>query len=133
MKRFIELDLIENPDLAQTIIVTSLGLSIHTKLTGLNTLKIKETDRLIALKNAISKFNADVIIDGQSIEIKNFPKTLPENVEIDTYKDHRMALAFSPLSVLVKLVINDYDVVSKSFPEYWSILQKLNFNLEFYN
>ena len=133
IKSFIELDLIENPDLAQTIIVTSLGLSIHTKLTGLNTLKIKETDRLVALKNEISKFNTDVIIDDQSIEIKNFPKNLPENIEIDTYNDHRMALAFSPLSVLVKLVINDYGVVSKSFPEYWSILQKLNFNLEFDN
>ena len=133
MKKFIELDLIENPDLAQTIIVTSLGLSIHTKLTGLNTLKIKETDRLVALKNEISKFNTDVIIDDQSIEIKNFPKVLPENIEIDTYHDHRMALAFSPLSVLVKLVINDYGVISKSFPEYWTILQKLNFDLEFDN
>ena len=133
MKKFIELDLIENPDLAQTIIVTSLGLSIHTKLTGLNTLKIKETDRLVALKNEISKFNTEVIIDDQSIEIKNFPKVLPENIEIDTYQDHRMALAFSPLSVLVKLVINDYGVISKSFPEYWTILQKLNFDLEFDN
>ena len=133
MKKFIELDLIENPDLAQTIIVTSLGLSIHTKLTGLNTLKIKETDRLVALKNEISKFNTDVIIDDQSIEIKSFPKVLPENIEIDTYHDHRMALAFSPLSVLVKLVINDYGVISKSFPEYWTILQKLNFDLEFDN
>ena len=133
IKKFIELDLIENPDLAQTIIVTSLGLSIHTKLTGLNTLKIKETDRLVALKNEISKFNTDVIIDDQSIEINNFPKVLPENIEIDTYDDHRMALAFSPLSVLVKLVINDYGVISKSFPEYWTILQKLNFDLEFDN
>ena len=133
MKRFIELNLIENPDLAQTIIVTSLGLSVHTKLTGLNTLKIKETDRLIALKNEISKFNTDVIIDDHSIEIKNFPKKLPENIEINTYQDHRMALAFSPLSVLVKLVINDYGVISKSFPEYWAILKKLNFNLEFDN
>ena len=133
MKKFIELDLIDNPDLAQTIIVTSLGLSIHTKLTGLNTLKIKETDRLVALKNEISKFNTDVIIDDQSIEINNFPKALPENIEIDTYHDHRMALAFSPLSVLVKLVINDYGVISKSFPEYWTILQKLNFDLEFDN
>ena len=133
MKKFIELDLIENPDLAQTIIVTSLGLSIHTKLTGLNTLKIKETDRLVALKNEISKFNTDVIIDDQSIEINNFPKVLPENIEIDTYHDHRMALAFSPLSVLVKLVIKDYSVISKSFPEYWTILQKLNFDLEFDN
>ena len=133
MKKFIELDLIENPDLAQTIIVTSLGLSIHTKLTGLNTLKIKETDRLVALKNEISKFNTDVIIDDQSIEINNFPKVLPENIEIDTYHDHRMALAFSPLSVLVKLVINDFGVISKSFPEYWTILQKLNFDLEFDN
>ena len=133
MKKFIELDLIENPDLAQTIIVTSLGLSIHTKLTGLNTLKIKETDRLVALKNEISKFNTEVIIDDQSIEINNFPKVLPENIEIDTYHDHRMALAFSPLSILVKLVINDYGVISKSFPEYWTILQKLNFDLEFDN
>ena len=133
MKKFIELDLIDNPDLAQTIIVTSLGLSIHTKLTGLNTLKIKETDRLVALKNEISKFNTDVIIDDQSIEINNFPKALPENIEIDTYQDHRMALAFSPLSILVKLVINDYGVISKSFPEYWTILQKLNFDLEFDN
>ena len=133
MKKFIELDLIENPDLALTIIVTSLGLSIHTKLTGLNTLKIKETDRLVALKNEISKFNTEVIIDDQSIEINNFPKVLPENIEIDTYNDHRMALAFAPLSVLVKLVINDYFVISKSFPEYWAILQKLNFNLEFDN
>ena len=133
MKKFIELDLIDNPDLAQTIIVTSLGLSIHTKLTGLNTLKIKETDRLVALKNEISKFNTDVIIDDQSIEINNFPKALPENIEIDTYHDHRMALAFSPLSILVKLVINDYGVISKSFPEYWTILQKLNFDLEFDN
>jgi len=133
MKKFIELDLIENPDLAQTIIVTSLGLSIHTKLTGLNTLKIKETDRLVALKNEISKFNTDVIIDDKSIEINNFPKVFPENIEIDTYEDHRMALAFSPLSVLVKLVINDYGVISKSFPEYWTILQKLNFDLEFDN
>ncbi len=133
IKRFIELNLIENPDLAQTIIVTSLGLSVHTKLTGLNTLKIKETDRLIALKNEITKFNTDVIIDNSSIEIKNFPKKLPEDVEIDTYNDHRMALAFSPLSVLVNLVINDCNVISKSFPEYWTILKKLNFNLKFDN
>ena len=133
IKRFIELNLIENPDLAQTIIVTSLGLSVHTKLTGLNTLKIKETDRLIALKNEITKFNTDVIIDDSSIEIKNFPKKLPEDVEIDTYNDHRMALAFSPLSVLVNLVINDFNVISKSFPEYWTILKKLNFNLKFDN
>ncbi len=133
IKRFIELNLIENPDLAQTIIVTSLGLSVHTKLTGLNTLKIKETDRLIALKNEITKFNTDVIIDENSIEIKNFPKELPEYVEIDTYNDHRMALAFSPLSVLVTLVINDCNVISKSFPEYWTILNKLNFSLKFDN
>ena len=102
-------------------------------MTGLNTLKIKETDRLIALKNEITKFNTDVIIDENSIEIKNFPKKLPENVEIDTYNDHRMALAFSPLSVLVNLVINDCNVISKSFPEYWTILKKLNFNLKFDN
>ena len=129
----IELNLIDNPDLAQTIIVTSLGLSIPTKLTGLNTLKIKETDRLKALKTEISKFNVDVVVDDESIEIKNFPDKLPENIEIDTYDDHRMALAFSPLSVLVKLIINDSNVISKSFPEYWSILKNLNFEIQFIN
>jgi len=129
----IELNLLGNPDLAQTIIVTSLGLSIPTKLTGLNTLKIKETDRLIALKNEISKFNVDVVVDDESIEIKNFPNKLPKNIEINTYDDHRMALAFSPLSVLVKLIINDCNVISKSFPEYWTILKKLNFKMQFDN
>ena len=129
----IELNLIDNPDLAQTIIVTSLGLSIPTKLTGLNTLKIKETDRLKALKTEISKFNVDVVVDDESIEIKNFPDKLPENIEIDTYDDHRMALAFSPLSILVKLIINDSNVISKSFPEYWSILKNLNFEIQFIN
>jgi len=132
-KTNIEINLLNNPDLAQTIIVTSLGLSIPTKLTGLNTLKIKETDRLKALKTEISKFNVDVVIDDESIEIKNFPNKLPKNIEIDTYDDHRMALAFSPLSVLVELIINDSNVISKSFPEYWTILKNLNFRTQFIN
>ena len=132
-KTNIEINLLNNPDLAQTIIVTSLGLSIPTKLTGLNTLKIKETDRLKALKTEISKFNVDVVIDDESIEIKNFPAKLPKNIEIDTYDDHRMALAFSPLSVLVELIINDSNVISKSFPEYWTILKNLNFRIQFIN
>ena len=88
---------------------------------------------LIKLKTEISKFNVDVVVDDESIEIKNFPDKLPENIEIDTYDDHRMALAFSPLSVLVKLIINDSNVISKSFPEYWSILKNLNFEIQFIN
>ena len=73
------------------------------------------------------------MIDDESIEIKNFPDKLPKNIEIDTYDDHRMALAFSPLSVLVELIINDSNVISKSFPEYWTTLKNLNFKIQFIN
>ena len=124
------IDLKDNPDLAQTIIVTAFGLNIPTKLTGLSTLKVKETDRIEALRNELTNLGASCIIDDESIEFFKLNK-LNKNYIINTYDDHRMALAFAPLSVIFPIEIQDPKVVSKSFPEFWNILEKLNFSIDF--
>ena len=123
-------NLIDNPDLAQTVAVTCLALKIQVKITGLQTLKIKETDRILALYNELSKLGAKIIFDDTSIEIIP-PINLNKNIEIFTYDDHRMALSFAPLGLITPLIINDPDVVTKSFPSYWNDLLQLNFNLKF--
>ena len=125
-------NLIDNPDLAQTVAVTCLALKIQVKITGLQTLKIKETDRILALYNELSKLGAKIIFDDTSIEIIP-PLNLNKNIEIFTYDDHRMALSFAPLGLITPLIINDPDVVTKSFPSYWNDLLQLNFNLKFKN
>ena len=126
----IMIDLKDNPDLAQTIIVTAFGLNIPTKLTGLSTLKVKETDRIEALGKELTNLGASCIIDDESIEFFKSDK-LNKNYIINTYDDHRMALAFAPLSVIFPIEIQDPKVVSKSFPEFWNILEKLNFSIDF--
>ena len=125
-------NLIDNPDLAQTVAVTCLALKIQVKITGLQTLKIKETDRILALHNELSKLGAKIIFDDASIEIIP-PVNFNKNIEIFTYDDHRMALSFAPLGLVIPLIINDPDVVTKSFPSYWNDLLQLNFNLKFKN
>ena len=129
----IEIDLNDNPDLAQTIIVTSFGLNIPTKLTGLSTLKFKETDRLQALYNELTKMGAKCEITNDSIEIFKLKKQNIKHCNIETYNDHRMALSFAPLSILKSLEINNPTVVSKSFPEFWKKLQDLGFSVKFCN
>ncbi len=126
----LEFNLLENPDLAQTISVTALCMGIPLVLTGLQTLKIKETDRIIALKNELSKLGANVIYNDDSISI-NPPKKLKENITVKTYNDHRMALSFSPVGLITPIHIEDYNVVSKSYPDYWSDLKSIGFNIEF--
>ena len=117
-------DLTSNPDLAQTICVTCLGLGIKCNLTGLHTLKIKETDRLLALKNELSKFNLKVIITNDSISFDNVDFLKP-NVVIETYDDHRMAMSFACLATKVKIIIKDPKVVSKSYSSFWSDLERI--------
>ena len=117
-------DLTSNPDLAQTICVTCLGLGIKCNLTGLHTLKIKETDRLLALKKELSKFNLKVIITDDSISFDNVDFLKP-NVVIETYDDHRMAMSFACLATKVKIIIKDPEVVSKSYSSFWSDLEKI--------
>lgn len=120
----IDLDLNRNPDLAQTIAVTCLGLGVDCRLSGLHTLKIKETDRISAMKSELSKFGVLVSADGDSISFGRTPH-LPSDIFINTYDDHRMALAFAPLSVKVPLSIENPDVVTKSFPGFWEIFQNV--------
>ena len=129
----INIDLSDNPDLAQTIIVTAFGLNIPTKLRGLSTLKIKETDRLIAIYNEINALGGNIEISNESIEIFKSDKEINNNHVIQTYQDHRMALAFAPLSLICPIEISNPNVVSKSFPEFWKILKEMNFSIDYYN
>ena len=125
----LSLNLIDSPDLAQTIAVTCMALKIPVEITGLQTLKIKETDRILALNNELTKLGAKIKCDDSSIVIYP-PKEIKKNINIDTYNDHRMALSLAPLGLIVPITINDPDVISKSFPEYWNNLSQLGFNLK---
>ena len=127
-KQAVAFDLISSPDLAQTIAVTCLGLGINCSLTGLKTLLIKETNRLLALKNEIKKLGTDIEITNDSLSFNN-PNKINNNVTIDTYEDHRMAMAFAPLSALANIIINDPDVVSKSYPDFWIDLAKIGITI----
>lgn len=121
------LDLANSPDLAQTIAVTCFGLGIACDLTGLHTLKIKETDRLVALKNELEKLGASIEITNESLHLQPVNVLLP-NKSIATYEDHRMAMAFAPLALKVPITIHNADVVTKSFTSFWedfdSVLEK---------
>jgi len=126
----LQLDLIETPDIAQTIAVTCFGLGVECVLLGLNTLQNKETDRLTALKNEFEKLGALVEVSTNSIRIIPNGK-IKEDVEIRTYDDHRMALSFATLAIRNSMVIDQPDVVSKSYPSFWEDLKKVGFSLTF--
>ncbi|NHM05373.1 3-phosphoshikimate 1-carboxyvinyltransferase [Flavobacterium celericrescens] len=114
------------PDIAQTIGVTCFGLGIGCHLTGLHTLKIKETDRLEALKTELSKFGANISVTNDSLTIQQSDNLNP-NISISTYQDHRMAMAFAPLALKVPIVIEDAEVVTKSYPSFWEDLRSFGF------
>ena len=124
----ITLHLIDNPDIAQTILVTCLGLGILCNISGLHTLKIKETNRLKAMKNELKKLGADVKIKSESICLLPL-RRINKNISINTYDDHRMAMAFSPLALLVPIKIKEPDVVSKSYPNFWKDLKSINYKI----
>ena len=126
-EKIISLDLSSNPDLAQTIAVTCLALKISCTLTGLHTLKIKETDRIIALENEIKKFNIFPVVTNESIEF-NASKAIFNATKILTYEDHRMAMAFACLAIKTDLEIEDSGVVSKSYPEFWEHVSSIGIN-----
>jgi len=122
--KLIDLNLIGAPDIAQTIVVTCFGLGIECYLTGLHTLKIKETDRLVALKNEIEKLGGEVEITNETLLLKPSVQFI-ENVQIATYDDHRMAMAFAPIATKVSVEIEDANVVSKSYPTFWEDFNKV--------
>lgn len=122
------------PDIAQTIAVTCFGLGIGCHLTGLHTLKIKETDRLEALKTELSKLGASVSVTNVSLTLQSYSPPLegcPKGgVTIKTYQDHRMAMAFAPLALKTDIIIEEAEVVSKSYPAFWIDLKSIGFAIE---
>lgn len=118
------------PDLAQTIAVTCAILGQNAIFTGLESLKIKETDRILALQQELAKFNADLKeIEPEVYQV--IPSvTMPAQVRIHTYDDHRMAMAFMPLLTKTTVIIEDPEVVNKSYPSFWKhcALAGIHFN-----
>lgn len=121
---YLNLDLNNTPDIAQTIVVTCLGLGIGCHLTGLHTLKIKETDRLEALRIELTKLGANISVTNDSLTLIA-SKEINSNVKIATYNDHRMAMAFAPLALKVPIIIENAEVVSKSYPDFWVDMARL--------
>lgn len=126
-----EYDFSDCPDIAQTLAVICAGLGLEASLTGLESLKIKETDRILALANELTKLGVKVSFTEHSINISSNKNKLKTNGNIiNTYDDHRMALAFSTLSMLnYEVVIEEPKVVSKSYPTYFKDLNSLGFTL----
>ena len=124
-----DFDLANAPDIAQTIAVTCFGLGVGCHLIGLHTLKIKETDRLEALHTELSKLGADISVTDKTLTIIPSKTIIPE-VAIDTYNDHRMAMAFAPLAMKTTMFVNDAEVVSKSYPDFWNDLKQLDFSIK---
>jgi 3-phosphoshikimate 1-carboxyvinyltransferase len=118
-----------SPDIAQTIAVTCFGLGVGCDLTGLHTLKIKETDRLEALMAELTKLGASISVTNDSLHLKA-SASIKENIAIKTYQDHRMAMAFAPLALKTSIEIEEAEVVSKSYPTFWNDLEGIGFKID---
>lgn len=114
----IELDMNDCPDIAQTLCVSAAAHQIHFNLTGLKTLKIKETDRLTALKAELEKLGCITKITEDGIYSLSYRQP-DSNIKINTYEDHRMAMSFAPFCLVQSIEIESPEVVNKSYPEFW--------------
>ncbi len=126
----LQFDFSNCPDIAQTVAVTCATLNVKARLTGLKTLRIKETDRIAALQTELNKLGFSVEVDGDDLLINRHSRAngnLPDWTDktIKTYNDHRMAMAFSPLSLINEITIEDAEVVKKSYPIFWEDLEVL--------
>ena len=117
------------PDIAQTIAVSCYGLGVACDLEGLHTLKIKETDRLVALDTELSKLGAKISVTNKSLHLAS-DQDFQKGITISTYNDHRMAMAFAPLALKIPLSVKKAEVVSKSYPSFWEDLNSLNFKID---
>ena len=122
-------DLANSPDIAQTIAVTCYGLGVACDLTGLHTLKIKETDRLEALKAELSKLGAHISVTDKSLHLEG-KTNFQSDVTIKTYQDHRMAMAFAPFALRAPILFEDAEVVNKSYPDFWNDFETLGFKIK---
>lgn len=117
-------DFSNNPDLAQTIIVLCAGLNRNATFTGLQSLRIKETDRIFALQQELKKIGYELAETKPNVFILKGHFHAPTQA-IKTYNDHRMAMAFAPLALLAPIEIEEPNVVRKSYPEFWEEVEKL--------
>ncbi|MFQ3296230.1 MAG: 3-phosphoshikimate 1-carboxyvinyltransferase [Polaribacter sp.] len=124
----LEIDLKNAPDIAQTIAVTCFSEGISCNLTGLHTLKIKETDRLEALKEELTNLGASISVTNESLHLEKSLE-INQNIAIKTYNDHRMAMAFAPLALKVPIKILKAEVVTKSFQKFWEDMQQIGIKL----
>ena len=126
---YLELDFKDYPDLAQTILVIAAFHKTKLKLYGVESLKIKETDRLLAMKIELNKIGVNFFDDNGIWTLERRNKPFPNKVSIDTYEDHRMAMAFAPLATELDLTINNPGVVNKSYPSYWDDMKKAGYKI----
>ena len=126
----LEYDFLNSPDLAQTFVVACCGLGVPFHFTGLQTLKIKETDRILALKTEMQKEGFPLTTPSDSELSWNGERCAPGPEGVDTYDDHRMALAFAPLAFCHPITINNPQVVTKSYPHFWKHLRQAGFTIE---
>ncbi len=120
----ISLDMNDCPDIAQTLCVTCVALNIPFEISGLGTLKVKETDRLIALQNELKKIGCITEITENSIKSLKFFEP-DSDISIATYNDHRMAMSFAPYCLVKELNIENPEVVEKSYPNFWKDFEKV--------
>lgn len=118
------LDMNNCPDIAQTLCVTAAALKIPFEISGLGTLRVKETDRLQALYNELKKLGTETEITDLTINSVSFGEP-EEHISIKTYQDHRMAMSFAPYCLIGELTIEDEDVVEKSYPMFWEDLSSV--------
>lgn len=125
-KESLKYDFSNCPDLTQTVAVVCAAKGIRGEYTGIESLKIKETDRVLALQNELKKFGGELIEIETNNRYEVVGSYMPNGVPtIATYEDHRMAMAFAPLAMLGDVIIEEPDVVVKSYPEYWEHIQQI--------
>ena len=128
----VDLDFSDVPDLAQTVAVVCAAKGITAHMTGLESLRIKETDRIAALQQELSKIGGNLIeLNSHKWElIPGQPDNIPERISVNTYDDHRMAMAFAPLATKMNIQIENPVVVNKSYPSFWEDMRKAGFLIE---
>lgn len=128
-RNLLEIDLKNAPDIAQTIAVTCFAEGIACDLSGLHTLKIKETDRLEALHDELTKLGAKISVTDTSLHLQKSSE-IHQNISIKTYNDHRMAMAFAPLALKVPIKILNAEVVTKSYQKFWDDMEQIGITLK---
>jgi 3-phosphoshikimate 1-carboxyvinyltransferase len=134
LPEYIEFDCVETPDLAQTLAATACGLGLNMMLTGLKNLPLKETNRLVALKVELEKCGAAIkIINNEALEIISGERFSSKDFNFETYGDHRMALCLAPLALKAKsVIVDDAEVINKSYKSYWEDLKRLSFDIHLF-